>query len=487
MGLWTVKPVDALIAAGEGKQGVAKLTRGLGTLDLILAGVGCTVGAGIFVMTGSQAATHAGPAVALSFAFAALACLFAGLCFAELATVIPVAGSAYSYTYATLGEIVAWLVGWNLVLEYMISGSAVAVGFSGYLNAFLGQWGVHLPTNLASAPLSYSDEKGFEWTGAFINGPAVFIIALCGVVLSLGIKETARFNNISVAIKVGAMVLFAVVGIFYVDTANWHPFIPESTGDGAFGWSGVFRAAGTLFFAYIGFDAVSTAAQEARSPQRTVPRGILGGLAVCVTLYVVVGMVMTGLAPYTMLDAPEAIFIAIKNAGPSLAWLGMIINLAAILGLGSAILICNYGQIRIFYAMARDGLMPPSFASVNPEHHVPWQATLWVTLVAAIIGGIAPLDVLGDLVSLGTLMAFALVCVATLVLRVRDPHRPRPFRVPYLPVVAVTGAVICVALMISLGLSNWIRFGAWSLLGLAIYFAYGMRNSARQREAQLAE
>lgn len=474
MGLWTVKPVDDLIAAGQEGHGKG-LKRTLGTFDLILAGVGCTVGAGIFVMTGEAAATHAGPAVALSFAIAALACLFSGLCFAELATVIPVAGSAYSYAYATLGEVVAWLVGWNLVLEYMVSGSTVAVGFSGYLNAFLGQMGLHLPDWLASAPLSYSEAHGFQLTGALINGPAVFIVALCGVILALGVRETARFNNISVAIKVGAIVLFAVVGIFYVDTANWHPFIPPNTGtSGAFGWSGVLRAAGTLFFAYIGFDAVSTAAQEARSPQRTVPRGILGGLLICVLLYVVVGMVMTGLVPYSQLNVPEAIFVAIHNAGPALAWLGVVVNVAAILGLGSAILICNYGQIRIFYAMARDGLLPPAFARVNPERHIPWQATLWVTVVAAAIGGVAPLDVLGDLVSIGTLLAFATVCVATLVLRIREPHRERPFRVPYLPVVSIVGAGVCVLLMVTLGVGTWIRFGVWSVLGMALYLGYAL-------------
>lgn len=461
-------------------EGSATLRRVLTATNLVMLGIGAIIGAGIFVLTGQAAAEYAGPAVVLSFVASGLACLFAGLCYAEFAAMIPIAGSAYTYAYATLGELVAWIIGWDLILEYLFGASTVAVGWSGYFGDFMREMGLPLPTAYSQAPLVWDAQVGaiHRVAAGVVNLPAVVLVLLMTTLLVIGIKESARFNNVIVIIKVAIVLLVIGCGFMYVHPANWHPFIPPNTTHqyGKFGVSGIFRAGAVVFFAYIGFDAVSTAAQEARNPQRDMPIGMLGSLAFCTILYVLMSLVMTGLAPYHLLMVPHPVVVALAQA-PQLGWLRLLTNIAAILGLASVVLVMLMGQPRIFFSMARDGLLPAVFGKVHPRFRTPYVTTILTGSVAAVVAGLFPIDILGELVSIGTLLAFVIVCAGILVLRRRRPDLPRPFRTPLVPLVPILGIASCLGLMLSLPSSTWIRLIVWMAIGLIIYFSYSRTRS----------
>ena len=503
MGLWSKKSIALLQseAASEGQE--VTLRRALGALNLTMLGIGAIIGAGIFVLTGTAAAQYAGPAIVLSFVLAGLGCLFAGLCYAEFSAMIPIAGSAYTYGYATLGELIAWIIGWDLILEYLFGAATVAVGWSGYFVAFVGELGLKLPTQWTQAPLNVvgthtlvrnlmcvspdgsavaatngACAAGAVLTPGMINLPAIVLVALMSTLLVIGIKESASFNNIIVFIKVAIVIAVIGFGFVYVNTANWHPFIPPNTGEfGHYGWSGIARGAAVVFFAYIGFDAVSTAAQEARNPQKDMPIGILASLAICTVLYILMALVMTGLAHYTDLNVPHPVFVAINNAGPALHWLTYFINIGAILGLASVVLVMLMGQPRIFFSMSRDGLLPPTFGRVHKKFQTPYVTTIVTGVVAAVVAGLFPIALLGELVSIGTLLAFVIVCFGVMILRYTRPNIPRPFRTPLVPVVPILGILICGYMMYTLPPDTWIRLIVWMAIGLIIYFTYSIRHS----------
>ena len=490
MGLWTTKPLSILMNEA-GAEGEHSLKRTLTATNLTLLGVGAIIGAGIFVLTGTAAAQHAGPAIVISFMIAGLGCAFAGLCYAEFASMIPIAGSAYTYGYATLGELLAWIIGWDLILEYLFAASTVAVGWSGYFVQFLGDLGINLPTALTNAPFTVEGTHTLVRTGAIVNLPAVILVLLMTALLVVGIKESAKLNNLIVYVKVAIVLLVIGFGFFYVDAANWSPFIPaqltDASGqllDGKFGWSGIFAGAGVIFFAYIGFDAVSTAAQEAKNPQRDLPIGILASLAICTVLYILMALVMTGMVPYPQLDVAEPVYVALDAAGPSLAWLKYLTTVGAIAGLASVVLVMLMGQPRIFYAMSRDGLLPEIFGRVHPKYRTPWLATIITGLFAAFFAGLFPIGILGHLVSIGTLFAFMIVCAGILVLRYKRPELVRPFRTPFVPFVPIGGLVVCGFLIYSLPADTWIRLGVWMAIGLVLYFVYGRHHSKLGRAGE---
>ena len=455
-----------------------ELHRTLGPWQLIALGIGAIIGTGIFVITGHAAAAYAGPGVVISFIIAGLGCLFAGLCYAEFASMIPVAGSAYTYTYATMGRFFAWIIGWNLVLEYLAAASTVAVGWSGYFNALLGEFGLHVPGSLSSAPIAISGSHAITATGSVANFLALGIVVAISALLVAGIRVAAHFNSAMVALKLAIVALVIIFGLPLIHVANITPFIPPNTGVwGQFGWSGVLRATGVIFFAYIGFDAVSVAAQEARNPKRDIPIGILGSLLICTVLYILMSLTMTGLAPYTSLNVPHPVFVAIQNAGPQLAWLGFLVDVGAVIGLASVVLVLLLGQSRIFYAMANDGLVPSLFGKIHPRFRTPWLGTIVTGVFAAVLAATVPLDILGELVSIGTLAAFVIVCFGILVLRITEPDVRRPFRTPFVWVVAPLGIIMCGAMMYWLPLDTWVRLLVWTIIGLVIYGLYGMRHA----------
>ncbi|MFD1631559.1 amino acid permease [Pseudopedobacter beijingensis] len=473
------KPISQLVKETEGNT---DLKRTLSATNLISLGIGAIIGAGIFTLTGTAAALHAGPAVVLSFLLAGLACALAGLCYSEFASMIPVAGSAYTYAYATMGEFIAWIIGWDLILEYLFAASTVSVSWSGYVVSFLKDFGIHIPSHITQSPFNYDSTTGaFTSTGALINLPAMFIVALVTVLLTIGIKESTKFNNIIVVVKLIVIFLFIGFGISYIQPENLTPFIPENTGPGAFGFDGILRGAGIIFFAYIGFDAVSTAAQETKNPQRDMPKGILGSLFLCTIIYVLVGWVMTGMVNYKDLDVPDPVAVAVNSAGENLFWLRFPIKIGAIAGLSSVVLVMLMGQPRVFYAMSKDGLLPPSFGKVHPKFKTPYVTTIITGVVAMVIGGLAPINLLGELVSIGTLLAFAIVCAGILVLRYTNPDIHRPFKTPLFPVVPILGVLVCFYLMYGLPWHTWERLIIWMIIGIVIYFTYGKIHSKVRR------
>jgi APA family basic amino acid/polyamine antiporter len=460
-GVMTRKTLAAIIASGEpAEHGLAKA---LGPFSITAMGVGAIIGAGIFVLTGTAAARYAGPAIMLSFVIGGIACTFVGLCYAELAALLPVAGSTYSYTYATLGELAAWIIGWDLVLEYAMGASTVAVGWSGYIVSLLHNFGIDVPAAYASAPGTIIELSDGSTVSGIINVPAALIVGILTVMLILGTKKSARINNIM------------------VHPANWHPFIPDNTGAfGEFGWSGVLRGASVVFFAFIGFDAVSTCAQEAKRPQRDMPIGILGSLIICTILYIAVSAVLTGLVPYTELAVPDPIAKGVDVIG--LPWFSVLIKLGALTGLTTVILVLLYGQSRIFFTMSSDGLMPAVFSRVHPMLRTPYLSQLLIGIIVACVAALTPIEVLGEMVSIGTLFAFVLVCGAVIYLRRSDADVARPFRVPNAPWIPILGILFCLSLMLGLPLITWLRLVVWLVVGLVIYFAYG-RHHSRLRHA----
>jgi APA family basic amino acid/polyamine antiporter len=483
LNIWARKPIEDLCSeAAVGSEVVTALPRSVGFFALTCFGVGSTVGAGIFVLTGTVAAEHAGPAVALSFLLASCVCLLAGLCYAELASMIPVAGSAYSYTYATLGEAVAWTVGWCLVLEYLFSVSLVAISWSGYAQSTLHQFGWSLPEALSKSPFDVRGSYHVFWTGTLIDLPAVLITAFCTLVLLGGVRLSAGFNNVIVVAKVLAILVVVAVGFGHVHPANWAPFIPPNTGAyGVYGWSGVMQGTAILFFAYIGFDAVSTMGREAREPQKSIPASLIASLAICAVLYLATSVAITGMASYHDLDVPDPVYAALDRAGPSVAWAKSLVGFVAVVGLVSVVLVTLLGQVRIFYAMGKDGLLPEAFARVHPVTRTPHIGTIVAGIVAAIAAGLLPLGLLGELISMGTLLAFAIVCGGVLVLRSTRPEMPRPFRVPLCPWIPGAGVLACLGLMWTLPNSTWLRLVFWLIIGALIYGLYGVRRSRLQQ------
>jgi APA family basic amino acid/polyamine antiporter len=484
MGVWSRKSIETLKREAQGGD-TPGLKRSLGVMSLTAFGVGNTVGAGIFVLTGTVAAMHAGPGVTLSFAFASLACFFAGLCYAEFAAMVPVAGSAYSYAYATSGELVAWIIGWSIMLEYLFSASLVAIGWSGYVTASLADLGLHLPAVLASAPFKSDDGLHIVVTGAWVDLPAVLVTLACTALLLLGTQQSAMVNSIIVSAKVLAIIVLVIACIHYIQPHYWHPFIPTNTGKfGDFGMSGVAMGAGIVFFAYIGFDGVSTLAEEARDPQRTMPLSLGLSLLICTALYVAVSLIITGIADYRELNVPDPLYKALSLAHADLSWLKFLVAVVAIFGLISVILLSLLGQIRIFYAMGRDGLLPAALSRCNARFHTPHVGTLVTGVLSALVAGVVPLGILGELISIGTLMAFALVCIGILILRRTMPDVARPFRTPWVPFVPAAGVLCCVTLMFSLPNATWWRLAVWLGLGFAVYYFYGRRHSKLAGSAQ---
>jgi APA family basic amino acid/polyamine antiporter len=461
------------------KEGGGRLKRVLTAWSLTAIGLGATIGTGVFVLTGQVAANQSGPAVTLSLFIAAFGSGLAALCYAELAAFLPVPGSAYSYTYATLGEAVAWFIGWNLLLEYGMSASAVAVSWSAYTVNILAEVGIHLPTQLTNAPLMAVNDH-IAATGAIFNLPAVFIVLAMSVICYVGMRETAGVNTFMVGLKVLIILLFIVAGIAFVDTANWHPYIPPNAGSGHFGWSGVMQGAAIIFFSYVGFDTASTTALEARNPQRDLPVGIIAALLISAVLYIVTAAVMTGMVPFSKLgvDAPVAVAL---DAHPELHWLGVFVKIGAIVGMTSVVLGSLLGQPRILLAMADDGLLPPAIARCHPRFKTPHVATVLTGVVFALIAGVFPLDILADLISIGILLAFAVVCIGVLILRRTRPDAPRPFRVPFAPFTCVLGAVFCATMACFLSKGTWWRLIIWTILGFAIYGFYGFKHSRLRR------
>ncbi|HEY6091405.1 MAG TPA: amino acid permease [Gemmatimonadales bacterium] len=493
MNLWATKSIATLRAEADA-AGEHQLKRALGPLNLITLGIGAIIGAGIFVLTGQAAALYAGNGVWISMTIVGIACAFAGLCYAEMASAVPVAGSAYTYSYATMGELVAWIIGWDLVLEYAAGAATVGVGWSGHFVSLLSNFGITLPAQLAGSPTQWCTQAnvtagvagclkaGLVFTGAWINLPAVFIVVLMSTVLVIGIKESATVNTWIVLLKLLIIFLIVIIGLGHITPANYHPLIAPNTGDwGTYGWSGVLRGAGLVFFAYIGFDAVSTAAQESKNPQKDMPVGILGSLFICTLLYVAVSSILVGMVPFKELNVAAPVAYAMDKVGAP-TWVRIAIDIGAVLGLGSVILVMLLGQSRVFYSMSRDGLLGKWASAVHPKYRTPYLSTIFTGVAVTLATGLLPLQLLGQLVNIGTLLAFVLVCAGVLILRKKRPDLDRPFRTPWVPVVPILGVVCCLGLMATLPSDTWIRLIVWLLIGFTIYFGYSRHHSHLQRE-----
>jgi basic amino acid/polyamine antiporter, APA family len=485
--LLKTKSIEQLMVDVE--QSGKKLKRSLSALDLTLLGIGAIIGTGIFVLTGTAAANQAGPAIVISYLAAGLACAFAGLCYAEFAAMIPIAGSAYTYAYASLGEVFAWMIGWDLILEYSVASMTVSIGWSGYFQRILAGFGINLPPSLAMGPswqgfLGYFVNLGIPLPafmaydpaaprGGMINLPAVFIVLIITTILVIGVRESARFNSAMVAIKLAAVLFFILVGSFYVKPANWSPFAP-------YGWAGIMAAGAVVFFAYIGFDAVSTTAEEARNPSRDLPIGLIASLLICTVLYLAVALVLTGIVPVTQLkgdmkfiNAPVAYALTIIHQD----WAAGLVAAGAVAGITSVLLVMLMGQPRIFFSMSRDQLLPAAVSKVHPKFRTPYITTIITGVVVAFFAGLIRIDVVGEMTSIGTLFAFVVVCMAVMILRLKRPDAPRPFKVAWGPVFPVLGMVSCVYLMASLPVITWVRFLVWLDLGMLIYWFYGRTHS----------
>jgi APA family basic amino acid/polyamine antiporter len=463
LSLLATKPHARIIRESEGGQ--HQLKRTLGPVNLIALGIGAIIGAGLFALTPKAAHENAGPAVVFSFIVAAVGCAFAGMCYSEFATMIPIAGSAYTYAYATMGELLAWIIGWDLVLEYAVGAATVSVSWSKYLVRLLDHFHLALPPDFTRSPLE----------GGLVNLPAIFIICAVSLVLMIGISESASLNGFIVAIKVTIVIVVIGLGFAYINRANYVPFIPPNSGEfGHFGISGIMRAAGVIFFAYIGFDAVSTAAQEAKNPQRDMPIGIIGSLAVCTILYVSFAYVLSGIVNYKVMS-DTAIYDALHNIGYD--WLGTLVVFGILGGYTSVILVMLLGQSRVFYSMSRDGLLPKMFCDIHPKFRTPWRSNLLFMVFVSLFSGFVPLSSLGDMTSIGTLLAFVIVCAGIMIMRRTHPNIPRPYKTPLVPLVPILGIIVCFAMMASLDKMTWIRLVVWLVIGLVIYFTYSRHNS----------
>ena len=472
--LLRTKSIEQLV--GDAESGGKALKRTLTGMDLTLLGIGAIIGTGIFVLTGTAAANQAGPAIVLAYVAAGLACGFAALCYAEFAAMIPISGSAYTYAYATLGEIFAWMIGWDLILEYAVGSMTVAVGWSGYFQRILAGFGVHLPAWMSAAPAT-----GVE--GAIVNLPAMMIVLIITALLVVGVRESARFNAAMVAVKLAAILFFIVVGIKYVEPANWQPFMP-------YGYNGIFAAAAVVFFAYIGFDAVSTTAEEAKNPSRDLPIGIIASLVICTVLYLLVAGILTGIVPVVQyktdpqfLNAPVGYALAVIN----MDWAAGLVSAGAVAGITSVLLVMLMSQPRIFFSMSRDGLFPAGVSKVHPKFRTPYITTMITGVVVSIVAGLTPIQVLGEMTSIGTLFAFVVVCAAVLILRVKRPDAHRPFKVPLGPVFPILGVLACLYLMVNLTVMTWVRFLVWLDLGMIIYWFYGRTHSPLHDPAEASK
>jgi APA family basic amino acid/polyamine antiporter len=474
MSLFATKSVDKIIAESEG--GTHHLRRTLGAGNLVALGIGAIIGAGLFSLTGIAAAQNSGPAVALSMVVAAIGCAFAGLCYSEFSCMIPVAGSAYTYAYTTLGEWIAWIIGWDLVLEYAVGSSTVSISWSAYVVSLLHVVGIDLPAQWVAGPFEAVHLPDGRMVQGYANLPAVLIVFLISLLLMIGIKESARTNGVVVVIKLAVVVVFIGMGWSFINPANYKPFIPANTGNfGEFGLSGIMMGAATIFFAYIGFDAVSTAAQECKNPQRDMPIGILGSLAVCTVLYILFAMVLTGLVNYKELGVAAPVALAVDRT--PYTWMNNLVKFGIIMGYTSVILVMLMGQSRVFYSMSRDGLVPPVFADIHPKFQTPWRSNMLFFFFVAPFSAFLPLSVVGHMTSIGTLFAFVIVCAGVWVMRRKNPNIPRPFKTPLVPLVPILGIVWNFAMMYSLGWMNWLRLIIWLAVGQAIYFGYGRRHS----------
>jgi APA family basic amino acid/polyamine antiporter len=491
MNLFARKPLNQLMdEASESEKG---LKRTLGAPNLVALGIGAIIGAGLFSITGMAAAQHAGPAVTISFIIAAVGCAFAGLCYAEFASMIPVAGSAYTYSYATMGQFVAWIIGWDLVLEYAVGAATVAISWSRYLVKFLGGLGIHLPPELTLSPWTTATLADGSVVHGFINLPAVLIVVLMSSILIIGTSESAKVNAVIVALKVLVVIIFITLGWGYINTDNYTPYIPDNTGTfGEYGWSGILRASGIVFFAFIGFDAVSTAAQEAKNPKRDMPIGILGSLVICTILYVLFAHVMTGVVSYKAFlgqDGIAPVAVAVDHMGtmnadgsitPAWPWLNKAIILAILAGYSSVIMVMLMGQSRVFFSMAKDRLLPSIFCHVHPKFQTPWKSNIFFMIFVSLFAAFVPANIVGELTSIGTLLAFVLVCLGIIIMRKTMPDLPRSFKTPLVPLVPILGIVCCLAMMLGLPGDTWIRLAVWMAIGMVIYFVYGAKNSAEK-------
>ena len=474
MSLFATKSMTRIMAESESDN---SLRRSLGPLSLISLGVGGIIGAGIFTLTGVAAAQNAGPGLVISFILAAIGCVFAGLCYSEFSTMIPIAGSAYTYAYATMGELIAWIIGWDLILEYSVGAATVSIGWSQTLVAFLHGLGIDLPAKLLASPFQSSVMPDGSTVYGIINLPAVIIVVLISILLMTGIRESAGVNNIIVVLKVSVILVFIAIGWSYIHPANLTPLIPpNTTGNfGDFGYSGLLAGAGVIFFAYIGFDAVSTAAQEAKVPKRDMPIGIIGSLLVCTVLFILYTHVLTGMVDYHKLDVAAPLSLALEQIPHR--WLTICMNLAVLAGLTSVMLVMLLGQSRVLFSMANDRLLPKAFRDVHPKFRTPWKCNLMLMIFVSCFAAFVPISVVGKMTSIGTLFAFVIVCVGIIIMRKTHPDTPRPFRTPLVPLFPILGIAVNVAMMYGLGWSNWLRLVVWMAIGLVIYFGYSRSRS----------